>query len=163
MPREIVMSAVYPQSPRDVWRMLTDREMLAQWLMPNDFEPRIGHRFTFRTDPAPGFDGIVRCEVLELVDERKLTISWRGGGNDTVVTFAIESVENGTRLRLSHSGFAGIKGRLIGAMLGNGWRNMLDKRLPRLLHGGQPGDVIGGCEHDASLLWKTLNRVWRRG
>lgn len=30
----------------------------------NDFEPRIGHRFQFRTEPAPGFDGVVNCEVL---------------------------------------------------------------------------------------------------
>ena len=26
-----------------VWRALTDREALAQWLMPNDFEPVVGH------------------------------------------------------------------------------------------------------------------------
>ena len=162
MPREVLLSAVYPQPPREVWRALTDRDLLAQWLMPNDFEPRVGHRFTFRTDPAPGFDGIVHCEVLELVTEQRLTISWRGGGNDTIVSFEIEPSGAGTRLRFSHSGFAGIKGRLIGTMLGNGWRNMLDKRLPRLLHGGQSGDVIGGCDHDASLLWKTLNRLLRR-
>jgi uncharacterized protein YndB with AHSA1/START domain len=163
MPREILLSAVYPQPPREVWRMLTDRDLLAQWLMPNDFAPRVGHRFTFRTDPAPGFDGVVHCEVLELVAERKLAISWRGGGNDTIVTFTIEPLAAGTRLRLSHAGFAGLKGRLIGALLGNGWRNMLDKKLPRLLHGERPGEPGGGCDRDASGLWRTLNRVWGRG
>ena len=163
MAREVNLSATYPQPPRDVWHALTNRELLSQWLMPNDFEPRVGHHFTFRTDPAPGFDGIVHCEVLELVHEQRLTISWRGGGNDTVVTFTIEPVAAGTRLRLSHRGFAGFKGRLIGAMLGNGWRNMLDRKLPRLLHDGRSGEAIGGCDHDASLLWRTLNRVWGRG
>ena len=29
------------------------------WLMDNDFEPVVGHRFTFRTEPTRGFDGIV--------------------------------------------------------------------------------------------------------
>ena len=53
MAREVLLSAIYPQPPRDVWRTLTDRDLLAQWLMPNDFEARVGHRFTFRTDPAP--------------------------------------------------------------------------------------------------------------
>ena len=163
MAREVELSATYPQPPRDVWQALTNRELLCQWLMPNDFEPRVGHRFTFRTDPAPGFDGIVHCEVLELVHERKLTISWRGGGNDTVVTFTLEPVAAGTRLRLSHRGFAGVKGRLIGAMLGNGWRNMLDRKLPRLLHAGQSGAVLGGCDRNAGLLWRTLNRLWGRG
>jgi uncharacterized protein YndB with AHSA1/START domain len=61
--------AFLPYPPQKVWRALTDPGLLASWLMPNDFEPRVGHRFTFRTDPVPahGFDGIVRCEVLELV------------------------------------------------------------------------------------------------
>ena len=25
--------------------------------MPNDFRPMVGHRFTFTTEPQPGFDG----------------------------------------------------------------------------------------------------------
>jgi uncharacterized protein YndB with AHSA1/START domain len=56
----------FPHPPEKVWRALTDPELLACWLMPNDFEPWIGHQFTFRTDPVPvhGFDGIVRCETL---------------------------------------------------------------------------------------------------
>ena len=134
MARAIALSVTYPQPPREVWRALTDRDVLAQWLMPNDFEPRIGHRFTFRAPPAPGFDGIVRCEVLELVAERRLTLSWRGGGVDTIVTFELEPATSGTRLYFSHTGFAGIKGRLIGSLLGNGWKTMLRKRLPSLLH-----------------------------
>jgi uncharacterized protein YndB with AHSA1/START domain len=80
----------FPHPPEKVWRALTNPGLLASWLMPNDFEPRVGHRFTFRTDPVPGhgFDGIVRCEVLELVPARRLRISWAGGGLDTTVTGA---------------------------------------------------------------------------
>jgi uncharacterized protein YndB with AHSA1/START domain len=133
MAREITCSVTYPQPPRDVWRALTDRELLSQWLMPNDFEPRIGHRFTFHAPPAPGFDGIVHCEVLELVPEQRLTISWRGGGIDTVVTFALEPAGSGTLLRFSHTGFSGVKGRLIALLLSNGWGKMLRNRLPSLL------------------------------
>ena len=42
-----------------VWRALTDPDLLARWLMPNDFKPVVGHQFTFRTEPVPqhGFDG----------------------------------------------------------------------------------------------------------
>ena len=36
------------ESPPDkIWKALTDSTMLARWLMPNDFEPRVGKRFTF--------------------------------------------------------------------------------------------------------------------
>ena len=66
MKADIDASVVYPHPVDRVWEALTSSEALAAWLMPNDFKPAVGHRFTFRTKPAPGFDGVVRCEVLEL-------------------------------------------------------------------------------------------------
>ena len=52
MKRDIRSDTVYPHSLERVWRALTD------------FQPRLGHKFQFRTKPAPGFDGIVNCEVV---------------------------------------------------------------------------------------------------
>ncbi len=54
-----------PRPAEQVWRALTDPDLLARWLMPNDFKPVVGHLFTFRTEPVPqhGFDGIVHCQV----------------------------------------------------------------------------------------------------
>ena len=106
----------FPHPPEKVWRALTDPELLASWLMPNDFEPRVGHQFTFRTDPVPahGFDGIVRCEVLELVPARRLRISWAGGGLDTTVTWDLVPEGRGTRLLLSHEGFDARRSRPAG-------------------------------------------------
>ena len=58
MTEAIRTDSFFPHPPEKVWRALTDPQLLAAWLMPNDFEPRVGHRFTFRTDPVPahGFD-----------------------------------------------------------------------------------------------------------
>src|SRR5262249_37620569 len=64
--RAIRLDEFLAHPPARVWRALTDPDLLARWLMPNDFRPAAGHRFTFRTDPRPGFDGIVHCEVLTL-------------------------------------------------------------------------------------------------
>jgi len=33
---------------QNVWLAITDRRMLALWLMENDFEPRLGARFALR-------------------------------------------------------------------------------------------------------------------
>lgn len=104
--RELVL----PQPPRQVWRSLTTREALAEWMFPNDFEPRVGHRFTFRVpgNPAAGFDGLtVECEVLECDAPRRLAFSWSAGGPvvDTRVSFRLEPEGDGTRLFLEHSGF----------------------------------------------------------
>jgi Activator of Hsp90 ATPase homolog 1-like protein len=48
----IVHEVVYTHPPGRVWRALTDSAALADWLMPNDFLPRVGHRFTFTLEPV---------------------------------------------------------------------------------------------------------------
>ncbi len=144
MPGTIRVERTYPHAPARVWRALTDPEQLARWLMPNDFEPRVGHRFTFTTEPGPGFDGIVRCEVLELTEERTLSLSWRGGPLDTVVTFTLEPVgEGSTRLRVEHTGFRGLKARLVGRILALGNRTIYGRRLPRVLDDLASGSGAG--------------------
>src|SRR5215213_8576330 len=99
--------------------------------MENDFAPRVGHAFTFRTPPQPGFDGIVRCTVLELDPPRRLVYSWQGGPmkQPTTVTWTLKSVPEGTRLRLEHTGFVGATGFAISALLGRGWRGIVERRL----------------------------------
>jgi uncharacterized protein YndB with AHSA1/START domain len=106
MSSAIHADAFLPHPPEKVWRALTDPELLASWLMPNDFQPRLGHRFTFRTQavPAHGFDGIVHCRVLDLVLLERLRISWTGGGIDTTVTWQLTPEGAGTRLFLDHEG-----------------------------------------------------------
>jgi uncharacterized protein YndB with AHSA1/START domain len=92
-----------------VWQAIANRETLAEWMYPNDFEPRVGHRFTFKVPPNPkvGFDGIVvHCEVLECEPPSLLTYSWAGGALvDTRVSYRLESESGGTRLVFEHSGF----------------------------------------------------------
>ena len=59
--------------PEKVWRALTDPELLAEWLLPVvDFKLEPGAEFTLRSQPQPGWDGIVNCRLLELEPERKL-------------------------------------------------------------------------------------------
>ncbi len=79
MTRSIVMERVFDYPPERVWRALTDPADLADWLMDNDFQPVLGHAFTFRTKPGPGFDGIVRCRVTELESPRRLAYTWGNG------------------------------------------------------------------------------------
>ena len=98
------------QSREQVWRAIADRTALAEWMYPNDFEPRVGHQFTFRVPPNPkaGFDGlVVHCEVLECEPPSRLVFSWSAGGPvvNTRVSFQIEPDGEGTRLVFEHSGF----------------------------------------------------------
>ena len=110
MSKTIQREILIPQQREKVWRAIADCSALAEWLYPNDFEPRVGHRFTFRVPPNPmvGFDGlIVRCEVLECEPPSLLVFSWSVGGPvvDTRVRFRLEPDGDGTRLFFEHSGF----------------------------------------------------------
>ncbi len=115
MIQSIQREVLIPQPCEQVWRALTDSASLAEWMYPNDFEPRVGHRFTFRVPPNPkvGFDGlVVRCEVLECEPpgentNGRLAFSWSAGGAvvDTRVSFRLEPDGDGTRLVFEHSGF----------------------------------------------------------
>ena len=126
--RGIRREVVYPHPPERVWRALTDPAVLATWLMESDIEPRVGHRFTFRTKPGPGFDGIVHCEVLEADPPRRLVYTWGGGPtkeHPTRVEWTLTPEGSGTRLLLEHSGFRGVAGFLLRTMLGRGWGHKL--------------------------------------
>ena len=110
MSKTIRREILIPQPREQVWRALTDSATLAEWMFPNDFEPSVGHHFTFRVPPNPkkSFDGlVVRCEVLECEPPNRLAFSWSAGGpvENTRVSFRLEPDGEGTRVLFEHSGF----------------------------------------------------------
>jgi len=131
--QDIVVDEVLPHAPETIWKALTTGELIGRWLMmtPTGFEAVKGKRFTFQTTPGGAWDGVIHCQVLEATPNERLVYAWKSGheGNvgygsplDTVVTFMLSKVENGTRLRLVHSGF--VLPRNDGAFkkMGEGWK-----------------------------------------
>jgi uncharacterized protein YndB with AHSA1/START domain len=131
MKRETNLDIVYPHEIERVWRAITDPKSLSEWLMENNFEARVGHRFEFRTEPRPGFSGVIPCEVLRVEEPRLLACSW--GRSDSIITFQLEPTENGTRLKFTHQGFFGAKGIAMLLVLGRGWKSKLGQRLAETL------------------------------
>ena len=93
--------AVYPHPPERVWRALTSPKELAKWLLPgSDFIARPGHRFQWQQDTQS-----IHGEVLTAEAPHRLSYTWQRIGSEeplTVVTWTLERIENGTRLRLTH-------------------------------------------------------------
>jgi uncharacterized protein YndB with AHSA1/START domain len=134
MSHTIRKELLVPQSREQVWNAITDSAILAEWMYPNDFEPRVGHEFTFAVPPNPkvGFEGLtVHCEVLECDAPRRLLFSWTVGGPvvDTRVSFQLEPNGDGTRLIFEHSGFDVTQPRGEQAFKGAqfGWAKMLEQ------------------------------------
>jgi len=138
---KIVLDTVYRHPPERVWRALTDPQELAAWLMPNDFAPRVGHKFQFRDKPQFGWRGFVEREVLEVDPPRRLRYSWLGDEKGPVmtVTWTLEAVGGGTRLVLEHTGFRGLGGWFVRRIMGRGWGKKLRKLLPDVLDGKRVG------------------------
>lgn len=125
------MSHIHKTAEFDVpaetlWRALTDSELLATWLMPNDFRAEVGHRFTMTTDPAPLFDGTVYLEVLEIEPPHRMRWSWRGGPINTMVTFTVVSTgSRSCRFEFWQEGFRGLGAEFARFFLNGGWRKTI--------------------------------------
>ena len=135
---DIVVDEIFPHAPETIWKALTTGALIARWLMEaHGFAPVVGNRFTYKTTPAGAWDGTIRCEILEVVPNQRLVYSWQGGHEanvgygsklDTLVTWTLARVENGTRVRVGHSGFVLPRTDTAYRNMSDGWR----KVVPRL-------------------------------
>ena len=92
-----------------------------------------GKRFTFQTTPAGAWNGIIHCEVIEVKPNERFAFAWTGGHEDnvgygsrleTVVTWTLSRVDNGTRVRLVHSGFVPTKNDTAFKSMSEGWKKV---------------------------------------
>ncbi len=51
--KSLVIEKDLPHPPEKVWRALTETSLIDQWLLSNDFQPVVGHKFTLRGPPMP--------------------------------------------------------------------------------------------------------------
>lgn len=134
---DIVLDEVFPHAPSVVWKALTTGALIARWLMPpTDFAPVEGQRFTFKTTPAGEWDGIIRCQVLEVIENQRFAYAWTGGhpanigyGSrlETVVTWTLAPTEAGTRVRLVHSGFVLPRNESAYRNMSDGWKTVVQR------------------------------------
>jgi uncharacterized protein YndB with AHSA1/START domain len=103
--RSLVIEREMPYPPEKVWRALTQGQLIKEWLMDNDFQPVVGHRFTFRSTPVPNWNGVIDCEVLAVEPNQKLSYSWGSLGLGSVVVWTLVATEGGTLVRMEQSGF----------------------------------------------------------
>ncbi|MCR6483071.1 SRPBCC domain-containing protein [Amycolatopsis sp. OK19-0408] len=131
----------YPHPRALVWHALTDPALVPKWTStgrggrPEGFVPRVGTKFRFVGRPVPGWDGVVRCEVLAVEEPELLGFSWRNQEADTpsTVTCQLEETPAGTRLTYRHTGFQGVGGFFMARLLHRIRRRMLTEGLPDVL------------------------------
>src|SRR6266403_6204964 len=101
--RSIVIEREMPHPPEKIWRALTQGALIEEWLMKNDFQPVVGHRFNLRTTPLPHWNGVVDCQVLAVEPNKRLSYSWNASGAEaanglkTTVIWTLTPVPDGTQ------------------------------------------------------------------
>jgi uncharacterized protein YndB with AHSA1/START domain len=98
--RSLVVEREMPHPPEKVWRALTQGPLIEEWLMKNDFQPVVGHRFNLRADW-----GAVDCQVLAVEPNKTLSYTWAAYGLESVVIWTLTPTSTGTHLRMEQSGF----------------------------------------------------------
>ncbi|MBJ9989558.1 SRPBCC family protein [Paenibacillus sp. S28] len=125
MKPEVKLDFQFDSPIEKVWLALTDSNMLAKWVMDNDFKPVVGHHFQFRAKPSKVWDGVVDSEVLVVEEPHRLSYTWVTAGVSTVVTWTLHSSNGATHLHLEHTGFQSESLSYNGARLG--WVKMADQ------------------------------------
>ena len=132
---EIRLDFSYPYRPERLWAALTQRRLLAAWLMENDFEAVPGHRFVLWPQGLPGLDGPITAAVLDLTAPRRLCLGWQNGTGQATLTVEVRPTRRGSRLRLVYAGDLGSAADPTRSALADTLRSLFGQRLPVVLAG----------------------------
>ena len=119
--------------PEKVWRALTQPHLIEEWLMKNDFQAVVGHRFNLRGE----WGGVLDCQVLAIEAQKSLSYTWNfphenpAFNMQSVVTMTPTPTHAGTHLRMEQTGFRPDQKQAYGGAKA-GWREFFAK-LEQLL------------------------------
>lgn len=107
MQADVVLDFEFNHSVDKVWEALTNSEEIAQWIFENNLEPKVGHKFNFKSEPNEYWDGIIIGEVLSIDKPRLFSYSMGIPGETTTVVWTLdERDDGGTKLHFEQSGFS---------------------------------------------------------
>lgn len=107
---EVTRSIDIKAPPSKVWRWFTTQEGLRRWISPNvEIDLNVGGAYRFLGEDDETW---ISGTVLEFVPEGRLVLSWMEEGSGWLhparLVIALSPMATGTRVTLTHDGFAGI-------------------------------------------------------
>jgi uncharacterized protein YndB with AHSA1/START domain len=135
-----IIERTYNAPVEKVWRAITDREQMKQWYFDiKEFKPVVGFEFQFEGGPDDR-SYLHLCKITEVVENKKLTYSWRYDGFEGIsfVTWELFKEGNKTRVRLTHAGletFPATNPDFAKKNFEAGWTEITGKLLAEFLEG----------------------------
>jgi len=128
MNNTITKEKIFNHSIDHVWNAITNAEEISTWFLKADFKAEVGYKFTFN---ASGEDCSPIVGEVKSVHPYTLVYTWivKDTPATTTVTWRLETVTNGTKLYLEHSGIENYAGDTAIAMFesfNGGWDNCIN-------------------------------------
>jgi uncharacterized protein YndB with AHSA1/START domain len=103
----IIIEKIYNAPAEKVWKAITDKNEMKKWYFDlAEFKAEPGFEFQFHGQGKQGESFLHLCKVIEVVNQKKLTYSWRYDGyeGNSFVTFELFDEGNKTKVKLTHKG-----------------------------------------------------------
>ncbi len=119
-------------------KALTDKDEMKQWYFDiPEFKPEVGLNFKFLAGESEDKKFLHLCKIIEVIDGKKITYSWRYDGyeGNSFVTFELLAEGEKTKLKLTHQGLETFPGNPDFAKENfvKGWTYFMDKALKEFL------------------------------
>jgi uncharacterized protein YndB with AHSA1/START domain len=129
--RVYTIENIFDATVSDVWRAITEKELMKQWYFDlAEFKPEVGFVFEFKGEGTEGTPYMHRCEITEVVFEKKLSHTWSyvGYGGMSYLTFELFAIGNKTKLVLTHAGLESFPAEVVDFAYHNfeeGWNQII--------------------------------------
>lgn len=138
----IIKEQMFNHSIDKVWSAISIGEEISAWFINADFKAERGYKYTFTASEEQGCTQIQG--VVKEANPYTLVYTWVVQDTDTVTTvkWALEEINDQTKLILEHSGISNYTGETAVTMFGHfgkGWDNcfnLLTEYLIKEVHAG---------------------------
>ena len=102
-----IIERIYNSPIDKVWDAITNVQKMREWYFDLPaFEARVGFTFSFKGKGSKGEEYVHLCEVVEVVEMKKISYTWKYEGypGNSTVSFELFPEDGQTRIRLTHAG-----------------------------------------------------------
>lgn len=139
MNRDVIKEITVKASCQKVWLALTNPSEMKKWYFDlPEFKAETGYKFTFEGISSEGKTYVHHCEIVEVVQSRKLRYTWtyEGYSGQSMVSFELVPLAGETLIILVHSGidtFPKTNTDLSFKNFDTGWEAIIGDSLRNLL------------------------------
>ena len=129
MPAQVSEEIVIAAGPDELWPLVTEARHFRAWYAFGgaEIDLRPGGKWSTRAIGVDGSESTVGGEYLEVDPPRRLVYTWKpslDNFEETTVRYDLVPIATGTRLLVTHTGFADRAAQAEGT--GDGWKRVLD-------------------------------------